>query len=203
VGTAELAELEYRVGRVLVHPLRTTNASQSLAGLISVATSCGLRVPGEVAAVARAFVTAEGVLSQLVPSFDLIGSSTRAVRELAGGVAVRAGTEAAASPVVAGVALADKLDRGLAKVTAAFGSAPAGAPAPQETTPDPSFARRAIETALASITGLMGVLLLMAPAGPPVASLGLHHLLGYYLLTVSGILGLRVLVQVFRHGPVP
>ena len=201
---SDVRELEYLIGRVLVHPLRSTNAAQALAGLVQAATHCGLRVPGEVAAVARTFVTAEGVLRQLTPAFDLVGSSTRAIRDLAASAAVRAGSAAVGSTMVTAAALVDRLERGLARVTPAPARQRAAHPAPPSPAPETAgegVAQHALVTALASVTGLMSVLLLSAPAGPTiVASTGLHHLIGYYLLCVSGILGLRVLVHVFRGG---
>lgn len=54
---------------------------------------------------------------------------------------------------------------------------------------------------LAGVTGIMSVLLLSAAGGPQVTpTLGLYELIGYNLLVISFILGLRVLAPAFRHG---
>jgi ubiquinone biosynthesis protein len=55
-------------------------------------------------------------------------------------------------------------------------------------------------TVLAGTTGLMAVLLLANDSGPRVTeSVGLFAMLGYGLLVVSGVLGLRALVVVLRR----
>ena len=54
---------------------------------------------------------------------------------------------------------------------------------------------------LAGVTGIMAVLLLGAAGGPQVTpTIGLYQLIGYFLLVISFILGLRVLAPVFRRG---
>jgi ubiquinone biosynthesis protein len=56
-------------------------------------------------------------------------------------------------------------------------------------------------TALAGVVGLMGALLTGLGGGPGVRDgVGLHALIGYNLLVVSGVLGVRVLAQVFRQA---
>ena len=56
-------------------------------------------------------------------------------------------------------------------------------------------------TFLAGVTGIMALLLLCAAGGPQVApTVGLYQLIGYFLLVISFILGLRVLAPVFRRG---
>ncbi|MEV0162145.1 hypothetical protein [Nonomuraea fuscirosea] len=55
-------------------------------------------------------------------------------------------------------------------------------------------------TVLGATAGLMAVILLGTDGGAPVVgSTGLLHLIGYNLLVISAILGLRVLALVFRR----
>ena len=57
-------------------------------------------------------------------------------------------------------------------------------------------------TVLGATAGLMAVLLLGTTGGPAVTrDLGLHQLLGYFLLVISSVLVLRVLVLIFRRDP--
>lgn len=56
-----------------------------------------------------------------------------------------------------------------------------------------------VTSALAAATGLMAALLLTAPTGPEVGpGLALNGLLGYLLLMVAAVLGLRALVRSYR-----
>jgi ubiquinone biosynthesis protein len=55
--------------------------------------------------------------------------------------------------------------------------------------------------ALAGVVGLMRAILTGLGGGPAVrGGVGLHALIGYNLLVVSGVLGVRVLAQVFRQA---
>jgi ubiquinone biosynthesis protein len=55
---------------------------------------------------------------------------------------------------------------------------------------------------LAAAVGIMAVILLGTDGGPMVTqSVSLYALFGYNLLVVSSVLGLRVLVTIFRRGP--
>jgi len=57
-----------------------------------------------------------------------------------------------------------------------------------------------LATVLAATTGLMAVMLLGVGGGPSVLPrVSLHQLLGYSLLIISAILGLRVLATLFRR----
>jgi ubiquinone biosynthesis protein len=178
--------------------------ARMLADLVRIVAAHGITLPNELATVFRAIGTLDGTLTRLSPGFDLVvearAFAAAYVREQLepGALVQRVGAELGALlPVLR--ALPRRVDRVL-------GALDAGTLAVQVRPRAGGLARPAAEamgqlvaTALAATTGLMAVVLLVAPDGPTItAGLSLHDLLGYLLLMVSAILGLRSLVRSYR-----
>lgn len=193
--------LERALGHFIAHhlgPSATTDAAL-FGDLFRLVPDHGLSVPPEVAAVFRCLATLEGTLTQVDPGFDIIEESRAyaisLLRDQFGPTSPKAITE----ELMSLLPLLRPLPRRLARLSAALERgeltirvrvlADAG---------DRRFVRsmlqRAVTAFLGAAAGVMAVLLLNAGGGPEVASaLSLFHLLGYNLLLVSLVLGLRAL----------
>lgn len=165
----------------------------------------GLSIPPEIAAVFRALATAEGTLTALSPGFDVVVES-RAFAEqrfsdhLSPGSVRRAVVEElhAVLPVLR------RLPRRLERISGALEQGRLGVNLrlfadERDRRFVVSLLHQVMLTVLGATAGVMAVLLLGADGGPRVGpDLPLFHVFGYNLLVISVLLGLRVVVTVFR-----
>ncbi|WP_226350821.1 AarF/ABC1/UbiB kinase family protein [Pseudonocardia sp. ICBG601] len=172
--------------------------------LVRILADHGVTAPPELAAVFRAIGTLDGTLTALDPGFDLVAEARRyATTRLTTGtdpddLRRRLTTEA--------VLLLPMLRRLPHRVDRIVGALEAGtltvrvAPrAGHLARPAAGVVGQLVTSALAAATGLMAALLLTAPTGPEVGpGLALNGLLGYLLLMVAAVLGLRALVRSYR-----
>jgi len=193
--------LERALGHFIAHhlgPSATTEAAL-FADLFRLVPDHGLSVPPEVAAVFRCLATLEGTLSQVDPGFDIIEESRAyaisLLRDQFGTTSGKAATE----ELMSLLPLLRPLPRRLARLSAALerGELTVRVRVLADRS-DRRFVRsmlqRAVTAFLGAAAGVMAVLLLNAGGGPEVSSaLSLFHLLGYNLLLVSLVLGLRAL----------
>lgn len=194
--------LERALGRFMALHLgpSATSDAELFADLFRLVPEHGLSVPPEVAAVFRCLATLEGTLAHLDPRFDIVEESRTYAMSLLRDQLGAASGKAAAEEVLSLLPLLRPLPRRVARLTSALERgeltvrvrvlADAG---------DRQFVRsmvqRVLTAFLGAAAGLMAVLLLHASGGPEVtSSLTLFHLLGYNLLLISVVLGLRALI---------
>ena len=206
-------ELERAVGQLVVRygvPGGRAGAA-AFTALFRLTRDHHLRIPPEVAAVFRTFATLEGTLTLLDPDFDLLAHARQSGRDRMGqAVRPRQLGRAVEDEVLS---LLPALRRFPRRVDRLLDSLEHGRLNTNTRLLADARDRRWITglvhqlllTALAGSAGLMAALLLAAGSGPPAASsatgsVGLFDLLGYGLLVVAGVLGLRVLLVVFREA---
>ncbi|HLR96274.1 MAG TPA: AarF/UbiB family protein [Jiangellaceae bacterium] len=164
----------------------------ALAKLFTVVRTHGVLVHPQIAAVLRAIGTLDGTLRLLHPALDVM---------------TEARTLVASRPQSAWLADVTGLSRVPQKMSRILDDVEHGrAQVRIRLLADPEDRRlvrdlmhEALIVVLAATTGIMGVLLLGTEGGPAVSdTISLYALLGYYMLTVSAVLGLRALVRIFR-----
>ena len=205
--TVDEQQLERDLGRFLARHLDATATStvRMFGDLFRIIADHGLSIPPELAAVLRALGTAEGTLGQLAPQFDFVSEA----RTLAAGYYTEqlrpdALRRAAADELVALVPILRRLPRRVERIASA-------AEHGRLSVNVRLFADerdRAVVTGLlhlvllaflAATVGIMAVLLIGTDGGPMItATVSLYDLLGYNLLVISGVLGVRVLAAIFR-----
>lgn len=203
-------DLERSVGQLIVRyasPGAATGAA-AFAALFRLVMSQRLRVPPEVAAVFRAFATLEGTLTLLDPDFNLLTQAQQSGRDrMDEAMRPRQLRRAVEDELVSllpplrrlprrAERIADSLEHGRFTTNVRL-FADAG-----DRRWVTGLVHQVLLTVLAGTTGLMAALLLGIDDGPRVTeSIALYALLGYGLLVVSAVLGLRVLGLVFRRTP--
>ncbi|GAA3447836.1 ABC1 kinase family protein [Planomonospora venezuelensis] len=202
-------ELERELGRFMARHLvaGVTPDVQMFGHLFRIVAAHGLSVPPEVAAVFRALATVEGTLARLAPGFDVVAEarafSTRHIAEQAAPERIR---ETAAAEALSLLPMLRRLPRRLERIASAaehgrFGVNVRLFADERDRRHVTGLLHQVLLTVLAATTGIMAVLLLGTSGGPSVTDdVGLFQLLGYNLLVVSAVLGLRVLVVIFRAG---
>lgn len=208
--TVDEQALERDLGRFLARHVDSAASStvRMFGDLFRIVADHGLSIPPELAAVLRALGTAEGTLDRLAPGFDFVGeartlSATYVTEQLEPASLRHAATEEL-------IALAPILRRLPRRVERIASAAEHGRLAlnvrlfaderDREVVTD--LLHKVLLAFLAAAVGIMAVLLLGTTGGPMVTdSISLHALFGYNLLVISSVLGLRVLVTIFRRGP--
>ncbi|WEO94718.1 AarF/UbiB family protein [Streptomyces sp. FXJ1.172] len=169
----------------------------------------GLAVPPEVAAVFRALGTLEGTLMTVVPGFSLVEEARRLVDVRLGGVGTASAVPAGGHPVsLAELAsvweLVRRLPRRLERVTSALEQGRLGVGVrlfadARDRRYIRSLVHEVLLTFIAATCGVMSAVLLSIRGGPVVVpGIRFFELLGYHLLVVSGVIGLRVLFLITR-----
>ncbi|MFF8717010.1 ABC1 kinase family protein [Streptomyces sp. NPDC015184] len=200
-------ELERELGDFVALFL-TAGSSPDLemfAGLFRLIASHGLSVPPQIAGVFRMLTTLHGTLMQLAPGFDVIAES----RELVAGYyterlqpsSLRA---SAGENLLSMISMLGKVPRRLDRITGALEQGRLGVTVrlgarERDRRLVTGLVHLTLLTVLAAAFGIMAVILLNTSNGPLITpTLSLLHVFGYNLLVVSSVLGLRVLVRVFR-----
>jgi ubiquinone biosynthesis protein len=202
-------QLERDLGRFMARHVNggAVSGVRMFGDLFRVVADHGLAIPPEVAAVFRTLGTAEGTLTALAPDFNLINET----RALAGGyLTEQLGPDQIKQSVTQELAsLVPVLRRLPRRVERIASAAEHGRLSmnvrlladERDRVVITDLLHQALVAFLAATTGIMAVILLGLDGGPAVTdAVSLYQLIGYHLLAVSAILGLRVLVKVFRRS---
>ncbi len=206
------AALERDLGRFLARfvvggTAASAGSAQMFGQLFRIVTSHRLTVPPEIAAVFRMLATIEGTLLEVAPDFDLLTESrsiaaTLTTEQMTPTLLKRAALDelAVLTPILRRLPrrferIANAAEHGRFAVNVRVLTDDRGRAALT------GLISQVLVAFLAGVTGIMSVLLLSAAGGPQVTpTLGLYELIGYNLLVISFILGLRVLAPVFRRS---
>ena len=174
--------------------------------LTGILTTYGIGVPAQVAAVLRAIGTLAGTLTALNPGFDLIAEARAVIGDLLVSrlslegidVGTVLGRAARVLPALA------RLRQDVGRFGAALESASMTLRLDRRTVPvgDPSdLGTKLVTAAAAGATGVTGALLVGLPGHvrDAAAMLTVPELVGYPLLIVSGVLGLRAILATYRR----
>jgi len=182
-----------------------TPGARLFADLFRIVAGFGLSVPPEVAAVFRALATLEGTLTQLAPGFDLVAEARRfGGEQLAGQWRTASPRQLVTDELTTLLPMLRRLPRRLERIAGAVEHGRLTVVRLFADDRDRRYATGLLQqlllTVLGAAAGLMAVLLLGTAGGPAVTrTVGLHQLLGYFLLVISCVLVLRVLVLIFRR----
>ncbi|RKT57404.1 ABC1 kinase family protein [Saccharothrix australiensis] len=165
----------------------------------------GLSIPPEIAAVFRALATAEGTLGALSPGFNIVVESRAfAEKQFSERLTPESVRRTLTEELYSVLPMLRRLPRRAERISSALEQGRLGLNlrlfADER---DRSFVvgilHQVMLTVLGATAGLMAVLLLAADGGPQVApDITLYQVFGYHLLVISVLLGLRVVVTVFR-----
>jgi ubiquinone biosynthesis protein len=161
----------------------------------------GLSAPPELAAVLRALGTLEGTLTRLDPGFDLVaGARAFASAQVSARMEPAAVRRAVTDELATLLPLVRRLPRRVDRIVTALDSGQLTVRVAAQAPRTPGGVLSAVlVTAIAATTGVMAALLLVSAGGPRLTeTMTVDQLLGYLLLVVSAVLGLRVLGQVYR-----
>lgn len=173
--------------------------------LFLIVSRFGLSIPPEIAAVFRALATLEGTLATLAPGFNVVVESRSfAAEQIAERLTPESVQRTMAEELQAVLPMLRRLPRRIDRITGAVEQGRLSMSmrlfADER---DRSFItgllHQVMLTALGATAGVMAVLLLGSTGGPQLAAdVGLHQVLGYNLLIIAVLLGLRVVVTVLR-----
>lgn len=173
--------------------------------LFLIVSRFGLSIPPEIAAVFRALATLEGTLAVLAPGFNIVVESRSfAAEQISERLSPESVRRTMAEELQAVLPMLRRLPRRIDRITGAMEqgrlSMSVRVFADER---DRSFVtgllHQVMLTVLGATAGVMAVLLLDASGGPQIApDVGLYQVFGYNLLIISVLLGLRVVVAVFR-----
>ncbi|SMC69780.1 ABC1 kinase family protein [Lentzea albidocapillata] len=173
--------------------------------LFLIVSRFGLSIPPEIAAVFRALATLEGTLAVLAPGFNIVVESRSfAAEQISERLTPESMQRTMAEELQAVLPMLRRLPRRIDRITGAMEQGRLSMSmrlfADER---DRSFItgllHQVMLTALGATAGVMAVLLLGSSGGPQIAAdVGLHQVLGYNLLIIAVLLGLRVVVAVLR-----
>ncbi|MEU8394643.1 AarF/UbiB family protein [Nonomuraea sp. NPDC048892] len=199
--------LERALGQFMARHLSPgMDSARMFTDLFTIVSEYGLSIPPEVAAVFRALATLEGTLVRLSPGFNLIGEARAfAGRHLSEQITPETIKESLTQELTALVPMLRRLPRRVERIASAaeHGRFTVNVRLLADER-DRRFVtgllHQVLLTVLGATAGLMAVILLGTEGGTPlVGTTSLLHLIGYNLLVISAILGLRVLALVFRR----
>jgi ubiquinone biosynthesis protein len=176
--------------------------------LFLIVSRFGLSIPPEIAAVFRALATLEGTLAVLAPGFNIVVESRSfATEQISERLTPESVKRTMTEELQAVLPMLRRLPRRIDRITGAMEQGRLSMSmrlfADER---DRSFLtgllHQVMLTVLGATAGVMAVLLLGSSSGPQVVQdIGLYQVIGYNLLIVSVLLGLRVVVTVFRPRP--
>ncbi|MET8870156.1 AarF/UbiB family protein [Nonomuraea sp. NPDC004580] len=199
--------LERALGQFMARHLGPgLDSAQLFTDLFKIVSEYGLSIPPEVAAVFRALATLEGTLVRLSPGFNLIGEARAfAGRYLSEQVTPETIRESLTQELTALVPMLRRLPRRIERIASAaehgrFSMNVRLLADDRDRRYVTGLLHQVLLTVLGATAGLMAVVLLTTDGGPAlVGSTTLLQLIGYNLLMVAAILGLRVLALIFRR----
>ncbi|KOV77068.1 AarF/ABC1/UbiB kinase family protein [Nocardia sp. NRRL S-836] len=173
--------------------------------LFLIVSRFGLSVPPEVAAVFRALATLEGTLSVLSPGFNVVVESRAfAAEQISERLTPESVQRTLTEELQAVLPMLRRLPRRVDRITGAVEQGRLSMSMrlfadERDRAYVTGLLHQVMLTVLGATAGVMAVLLLGSPGGPRVLpDVGLYQVLGYNLLIISVLLGLRVVVAVFR-----
>ncbi|MEV4801480.1 AarF/UbiB family protein [Nonomuraea sp. NPDC049421] len=199
--------LERALGQFMARHLGPgLDSAQLFTDLFKIVSEYGLSIPPEVAAVFRALATLEGTLVRLSPGFNLMGEARAfAGRYLSEQVTPETIRESLTQELTALVPMLRRLPRRIERIASAaehgrFSMNVRLLADDRDRRYVTGLLHQVLLTVLGATAGLMAVILLTTDGGPAlVGSTTLLQLIGYNLLMVAAILGLRVLALIFRR----
>jgi ubiquinone biosynthesis protein len=200
-------QLERALGRFAARHLVGTSAptAEMFTDLFRLASQFGLAIPPEIATVLRALATLEGTLSLLTPGIDIAAEARQyAADRVASQLSPTAVPKSAAEEVAALLPVLRRLPRRFDRVTSALEQGRLSLNVrlladERDRRVVTGLTHQFLLAFLAAASGVVAAILLGTPGGPQVSpTLSLLQLIGYNLLIVGGILGLRVLYVIVR-----
>ena len=204
--------LERDLGRFLARYVvggtaAVAGTAQMFGQLFRIVSSHRLTVPPELAAVFRMLATVEGTLVEIAPDFDVVAET----RTIAGALLIDSANptalkQAALQELTSLAPILRRFPRRLERIAdaAEHGRFAVGVrllAGERERAAITGLVHQLVVAFLAATTGIMAVLLLGADGGPVMApGITLYQFIGYNLLVISFILGLRAIAPVFRRG---
>jgi ubiquinone biosynthesis protein len=179
--------------------------ARMFADLFRIIADFGLSVPPEVAAVFRAIATLEGTLTQIAPGFNIIGEARSfATSYLAEQFRPRALKRTFTDELTLLLPMLRRLPRRIDRIAAALEEGRLNVNVrsladERDRRTVATMLHEVLLTILASTAGIMAVIVLGQEGGPQVTrAVSMFELIGYGLLVGALILGMRVLVLIFR-----
>ncbi len=199
--------LERALGGLLAQRLQSGSGPDAalFTDLFRLVAEFRLSVPAPIAAVFRALATLEGTLTALAPEFDLLGAARAfAADEIDARLQPTSVKDTMARELLSVLPLLRRLPRRMDRITGALEQGRLSVNVrlladPRDRRQVTRWLHEVLLAFLGAATGLMSVLLLTGGGGPAVLpDVTLHQLLGYNLLVVSALVGLRLLFLAFR-----
>ena len=202
----ELA-LERALGQFIARHLAggTAATPEMFTDLFRLATRFELVIPADIATVLRSLGTLEGTLSLLTPGLDIASEARSYAADHMGTVSPLAVPKTAAEELLALVPVLRRLPRRFDRVTSALEQGRLSLNVrlfadERDRRVITGLTYQVLLTVLAAASGIAAALLLGVTSGPKITTnVSLGQLIGYNLLVVAGILGLRVLYTIFRN----
>jgi len=200
-------QLERALGRFAARHLVGTSppTAEMFTDLFRLASQFELAIPPEIATVLRALATLEGTLSLLTPGIDIAAEARQyAADRVASQLSPAAVPKSAAEEVAALLPVLRRLPRRFDRVTSALEQGRLSLNVrlladERDRRVVTGLTHQFLLAFLAAASGVVAAILLGTPGGPQVSpTLSLLQLIGYNLLIIGGILGLRVLYVIVR-----
>jgi len=202
----ELA-LERALGQFMARHLvgSTAVSAEMFTDLFRLATRFELVIPADIATVLRALGTLEGTISLLTPGLDIAGEARRYATDHIGAISPLTVPKTAAEELIALVPVLRRLPRRFDRVTSALEQGRLSLNVrlfadERDRRVITGLTYQVLLTVLAAASGIAAALLLGITSGPKITpNISLSQLIGYNLLVIAGILGLRVLYTIFKN----
>jgi ubiquinone biosynthesis protein len=200
-------QLERALGRFAARHLVGTSppTAEMFTDLFRLASQFELAIPAEIATVLRALATLEGTLSLLTPGIDIAAEARQyATDHVAAALSPTAVPKSVAGEVAALLPVLRRLPRRFDRVTGALEQGRLSLNVrlfadERDRRVVTGLTHQFLLALLAAASGIVAAILLGTPGGPQITpTVSLLQLIGYNLLIVGGILGLRVLYVIFR-----
>jgi ubiquinone biosynthesis protein len=201
-------QLERALGRFVARHLVGTSppTAEMFTDLFRLASQFELAIPPEIATVLRALATLEGTLSLLTPGIDIAAEARQyATDHVAASLSPAAVPKSAAGEVAALLPVLRRLPRRFDRVTGALEQGRLSLNVrlfadERDRRVVTGLTHQFLLAFLAAASGVVAAILLSTSGGPQISpTLSLLQLIGYNLLIVGGILGLRVLYVTLRN----
>ncbi|MFJ6671951.1 ABC1 kinase family protein [Actinosynnema sp. NPDC091369] len=200
-------QLERALGQFMARHLSTGMRPdvEMFGDLFTLVYRHGLSIPPEIAAVFRALATVEGTLGALSPGFNIVVESRSfADRQFSAHLSPESLRRTMAEELHAVLPMLRRLPRRVDRISSALEQGRLGMSMrlfadERDRRFIVSLLHQVMLTVLGATAGVMAVLLLGADGGPEVGpDISLFQVFGYNLLVISVLLGLRVVVTIFR-----
>lgn len=174
--------------------------------LFRIVTAYGLAIPPDIAAVFRALATMEGTLAGLAPGFNIVVESrTYAATRFAQQMDPGSLKESASQELMALLPVLRRLPRRIDRISGALEEGRLSVNVrlfadERDRQVVTGIVHQVLLAFIGAATGVMSVLLLGTTGGPRlVADITLYQAIGYNLLVISVLIGLRLLFTIFRN----